>query len=643
MQPLWTPTRDHIAQTQVVDLMAMLNQQTGRALGEYAALHRFSVHEPEQFWPAVWAHAGILGDPGERVLSTRTLPGAQFFPDGTLNLAENCLMRGEPKALALRVYTERGHVASLTRQELIMRVATVQEALSAAGISAGDVVAGFLPNGAEAIIGALATLSLGAIWTSCSPDFGIDAVIDRFGQTQPKALLAVSEVLYGGVVRDVSATTTALLAGIPSLEVCLHVGTPPSDVSSDARVKRLDQLPVATQTPRFLRVNAQHPAFILYSSGTTGAPKCIIHSHVGALLQVVKEHRYHVDIKPGDRLFYYTTCGWMMWNWLCLGLASEAALMLYDGSPFAQGPETLWSLAAADQWTVFGTSAKYLSALDKAGYRPATEDLSALKAVLSTGSPLAPTTFEFVYRDIKADVLLGSISGGTDILSCFCLCSPLLPVYSGQLQCAGLGLDVDVVDPDGRSVTGTQGELVCRRPFPSLPVGFYHDPDNQKYHAAYFEKFPGLWTHGDYAERTLEGGFIIHGRSDTTLNPGGVRIGTAELYRALDDLESIRDAVAIGVRRDEDEDIVLFVVLPEGESLTEALAEDLRARIRAARSPRHVPKIIAQVADVPRTVSGKIAELAVRQIVHGEPIGNMDALANPDALEYFRNHPALAS
>ncbi len=643
MQPLWTPTPERIAHSQLVDLMATVNRETGRAIGDYPSLHRFSVHEPERFWPILWHHAGLQGEMGERVLSSRAMPGSQFFPDGSLNLAENCLMRGDPSALAMIVYREHGKIEQLTRDALVQRVATLQNALIEAGIGSGDVVAGFLPNGAEAIIGALATLSLGAIWTSCSPDFGVEAVIDRFGQIKPKALLAVSQVLYGGTLRDVSTITLALLARIPSITTCFHVGQGAPITHVGCRVREIAELSVHNEPPTFVRVSTQHPAFILYSSGTTGAPKCIIHSHLGALLQVVKEHRYHVDLKPGDRLFFYTTCGWMMWNWLCLGLASEAALMIYDGSPFASGPETLWSLAAQDQWTVFGTSAKYLSALDKAGYRPATEDLSHLKAILSTGSPLAPATFEFVYRDIKADVLLGSISGGTDILSCFCLCCPILPVYSGQLQCAGLGLDVDVLDHEGTPITATQGELVCRRPFPSMPLGFFNDTDGHRYQAAYFQRFAGLWTHGDFAERTEEGGFIIHGRSDTTLNPGGVRIGTAEIYRALDDLDSIRDAVAIGLRRGDDEDIVLFVVLAEGDILTDAMERMLRDRIRHARSPRHVPKIIAQVADVPRTVSGKIAELAVRQMVHGEPIGNMDALANPDALAHFKNHPALAS
>jgi acetoacetyl-CoA synthetase len=642
MQPLWIPTPERIARSQLIELMATLNRETGRALGDYASLHRFSVHEPERFWPIVWRHAGLVGEMGARVLSSRAMPGAQFFPDGHLNLAENCLMRGDPSALAMIVYGEHGKTEELTRAALIQRVATLQQALIRAGVHSGDVVAGFLPNGAEAIIGALATLSLGAVWTSCSPDFGVEAVIDRFGQTQPKVLLAVSQVVYGGVRRDVSNTTQTLLARVPSITTCLHVGDGAPTTRAGCQVHDMAACAVHPEPPTFLRVSTQHPAFILYSSGTTGAPKCIIHSHVGALLQVVKEHRYHVDIKPGDRLFYYTTCGWMMWNWLCIGLASEAALMIYDGSPFASGPETLWTLAAQDHWTVFGTSAKYLSALDKAGYRPATEDLSPLKAILSTGSPLAPATFEFVYRDIKADVLLGSISGGTDILSCFCLCCPILPVYAGQLQCAGLGLDVDVLDHNGAPITEAQGELVCRRPFPSMPLGFFNDPDDRRYHAAYFERFPGLWTHGDFAERTADGGFIIHGRSDTTLNPGGVRIGTAEIYRALDDLDSIRDAVAIGWRRGDDEEIVLFVVLAEGLVLNDTMERMLRDRIREARSPRHVPKIIAQVADVPRTVSGKIAELAVRQMVHGEPIGNMDALANPDALAHFEHHPALA-
>ncbi|MGA8205783.1 MAG: acetoacetate--CoA ligase, partial [Woeseiaceae bacterium] len=517
--------------------------------------------------------------------------------------------------------------------------------LAAAGVVPGDRVAGFLPNCPEAIVAMLATASLGAIWSSCSPDFGVDGVVDRFGQIAPRVLVATDGYYYNGKRIDSRPVVAGILAAMPQIERTVIVPFL-GEAGAGSKLRGAvvwDDFLVPGARLAFTPVAFDHPLYVMYSSGTTGVPKCIVHGHGGSLLQHLKEHVLHTDVGGGDRLFYFTTCGWMMWNWLASGLAAGATLVLYDGSPFAHDGRVLWELAERERVTVFGTSAKYISALEKAGIRPQDAfDLAALRSVLSTGSPLAPASFDYVYDAIGERVQLASISGGTDILSCFALGNPLLPVRRGELQCRGLGMAVEIFDDAGRPLVGEQGELVCTRPFPSAPVGFWNDPDRSRYRSAYFERFPGVWAHGDFAELTPDGGLIIYGRSDAVLNPGGVRIGTAEIYRQVEKLDEIVESIAIGQRWADDVRVVLFVVLRSGLELDDALKARIRSVIRSNTTPRHVPAKIVAVADIPRTKSGKIVELAVRSVVHGERVAHTEALANPEALEHFRDVAALA-
>ena len=645
---LWRPAPGQVERAQLTRFMRAVSGSAAPILETYDALWRWSIDHPERFWPAVWDFCGVQASRRWDVVLEHTdqMPGAQWFQGARLNFAENLLRQDEPDRPALIWRGEDGSRRSYTRAELHRETARLAGALRALGIEPGDRVAGFLPNCPEAVIAMLATASLGATWSSCSPDFGAQGVLDRFGQIRPKVLFTADGYRYNGKRIDSLERIRGVLEQLEGVERVVLVPFLDAEPDADAlpHAVRWHDLLSAESELDFAQLPFDHPLYILYSSGTTGVPKCIVHGAGGTLLQHLKEHRLHTDIGPDDTLFYFTTCGWMMWNWLVSGLAAGATLVLYDGNPFHPGPEALWRMADEEGITVFGTSAKYLAAVEKAGFAPREHfELAPLRAVLSTGSPLMPASFDFVYRDVKADVQLASISGGTDIVSCFALGCPVLPVHRGELQCRGLGMAVEVWDDEGGAHTEEPGELVCTRPFPSMPVGFWNDPDGTKYRAAYFERFPGVWHHGDWARLTAHGGLVIYGRSDAVLNPGGVRIGTAEIYRQVEKLEEVVESLAIGQDWGDDQRIVLFVRLRDGEALDEALRARIRQVIRANTTPRHVPAKILQVNDIPRTLSGKIVELAVRNIVHGRPVKNTDALANPAALEDFRDRPELAA
>ena len=633
---------------------------------DYQLLYRWSIDHPEQFWPEWWRYCDIVAEdrPGrepwddvvvglDRMAPPDPAQGPRWFLGSRINFAENLLRYADDRE-ALVSWNESGRRAALTYRDLQEAVASVAAALKAHGIVAGDRVAGFVPNIPEAIIAMLATASLGAVWSSCSPDFGVKGVLDRFGQIAPRVLFTADGYRYAGKEIDSLGRVREIVEQIPAIERVVVIpylrSDPPLASIRNATMWFAwleGQRPEATgQGAGYERFAFDHPLYIMYSSGTTGLPKCMVHGAGGTLLQHMKEHQLHADLRRDDRLFYFSTCGWMMWNWLASGLATGATLILYDGAPLAPNPAILWDMAQAERITVFGTSAKYIAAAEKAGLEPArTHDLTHLRTILSTGSPLAPPGFDYVYEKIKRDVCLSSISGGTDIISCFAGGNPTGPVWRGELQALSLGMAVDVFDENGRPVRGEPGELVCTKPFPSMPVAFWNDPDGTKYRAAYFDYFPGVWRHGDWAELTEHDGMIITGRSDATLNPGGVRIGTAEIYRQVEQLPEIVESLVIGQdigdERDRDVRIVLFVRLREGLTLDDALRDRIRRLVRENASPHHVPKVIVQVTDIPRTISGKITEMAVRDVVHGRPVKNTDALANPQALDLFRNLPEL--
>ena len=645
-KPLWTPSPETVAASGMAAFMGAVNERHGLALASYDALHEWSADEPALVWDAVWDFCGVIGDKGGRVLAdAEKMPGAQFFPDARLNFAEN-LLREEGADAALLFNNEGEMREPVTRAALARDVARFAAVLKSWGVGEGDRVAAFMPNCPETIVAMLAAASIGAVFSSCSPDFGAKGVLDRFGQIEPKVLVACDGYRYAGKVLPAHDKLAEIIAGLPSLEhaaIVPFIGEGPKGLAkADDWTALLAAAPDDALT--FARLPFSHPLYIMYSSGTTGIPKCIVHSAGGTLLQHLKEHRLHCDLKPGETLFYFTTCGWMMWNWLVSGLAAGATLALYDGSPFHPSERVLFDYIDAAKINVFGTSAKFIDAVKKSGLKPReTHGLSSMRMILSTGSPLVPESFDFVYEDIKSDAALCSISGGTDIVSCFVLGSPMLPVWRGEIQAKGLGMAVEVWDEAGNPVTGEKGELVCTRPFPSMPVGFWNDADGAKYRAAYFERFPGVWCHGDFAEITAHGGIVIHGRSDATLNPGGVRIGTAEIYAQVEQLPEVQEALAIGQDWQGDVRVVLFVVMKGGAALDDAMQKRIRDKIRAGASPRHVPAKIVAVADIPRTKSGKITELAVRDIVHGREVKNREALANPEALALYRNLAELAS
>ena len=638
-KPLWIPSEQSRRASPMHVFMEACNERFGLSLSDFEGLHAWSIAERENFWTAVWDFCGIRGDRGDRALTDADdMLEARFFPDASLNFAENLLVRaGDGDALIFRGEDKVRDRWSWDR--LTATVSRLQQAYLALGIAKGDRIAAMMPNMPETIACMLAAASIGAIWSSCSPDFGEQGVMDRFGQIEPKLFIACSGYWYNGKLQDVTEKVSAVSRRLaaPAL-IVRYAGDADAVVKATENARTLDDFlaPFEPRTVEYVALPFSHPLYILFSSGTTGVPKCIVHSAGGTLLQLVKEHRLHCGVVPGEKVFYFTTCGWMMWNWLVNGLAAGATLCLYDGSPFAPDGNVLFDYAQDEKFAVFGTSAKYIDAVRKSGLKPATShDLSSLRLMTSTGSPLSPEGFTFVYEGIKSDVQLASISGGTDIVSCFVLGNPLQPIWRGEIQGPGLGLAVDVWSEDGKPVRGEKGELVCTKAFPSMPIMFWNDPGRGKYRAAYFERFDNIWCHGDFAEWTSHGGLVIHGRSDATLNPGGVRIGTAEIYNQVEQMEEVAEALCIGQDWEDDVRVVLFVRLVPDARLTDDLIKAIKTRIRTGATPRHVPAKIIAVSDIPRTKSGKIVELAVRDMVHGRPVRNKEALANPEALDLF--------
>lgn len=646
---LWQPSQERIEGTNMFQFMQYVNNRHDTNLKNYDDLYQWSVTEIPKFWAAVWDFGEIIcSQPYTEVVDDFTkMPGAKWFQGARLNFAQN-LLRYRDDQIAISFKGEGKPTVSITYAELYDRVARLAKSFRDMGVKAGDRVAGFMPNMTETVIGMLAATSIGAIWSSCSPDFGIKGVLDRFGQIEPKVLITPDGYFYGGKTFDSLERISEVVKQIPSIEKVVVVPYTktdpdpkivPNGVLFNDFLSKEDGLEI-----EFEQVPPDHPLYIMYSSGTTGVPKCIVHGVSGTLIQHIKELKLHTDVKREDTIFYFTTCGWMMWNWLVSSLTLGARVLLYDGSPFFPRPGVLWQLAQDEKISIFGTSAKYLAAVEKAGVKPKESfDLAPLKAILSTGSPLSIESFEYVYRDIKEDLVLSSISGGTDIVSCFALGNPVGPVYAGELQCRGLGMKVQAFNDEGKPVTQEKGELVCAASAPSMPIYFWNDPDGQKYRNAYFELWPNIWSHGDYIEITEHGGVIIYGRSDATLNPGGVRIGTAEIYRQVENIPEVLDSLVVGQDWDNDVRVILFVKLREGHELTDELLKRIKTTIRQNTTPRHVPAKVISVEDIPYTISGKKVELAVRKVIHDQAVKNKDALANPEALDLYKELPELAS
>jgi acetoacetyl-CoA synthetase len=653
MKPLWQPSEQLIEQAQLTQFARQVIRKRRLEINSYPEFYQWSVDRPEEFWSDLWDFGGVVASrKGATVLvDGDKMPGAHWFPEARLNFAENLMRRGD-RGDAFVFWDESGFRRRVSYADLYSDVSRAAQALLALGLRAGDRVAAFMPNIPEAGMLALAALSQGIVWSSCSPDFGVEGVLDRFGQIEPKALFCADGYRYNGEEHDSLGRVAQLVEKLPTLRKVVVVPhlDPRADVSDVPKAVVLEEW-LRRYTPgdiAFAQLPFEHPLYILFTSGTTGKPKCIVHGAGGSLLQALKMFKLHFDLRPGERFFYFCTLNWVVWNLLFSALAAEASVMLYDGSPFAKNGRILFDYAEKERITHFGTSAKFIDAISKRGLRPRdTHDLAPLRMILSTGSPLAPESFDYVYDAVKQDVCLSSISGGTDIMGAFAEANMVLPVYRGELQCRSLGMAVQVFNDAGDPVVGEKGELVCTKPFPSMPLGFWNDRGGERYHAAYFAKYPNVWCHGDWSELTERGTMLVYGRSDATLNPGGVRIGTAEIYRVVERIDEVEEAVAIGQLWPPDQPtdtrVVLFVKLREPHALEDHLEERIRHDIRRHASPRHVPARIVQVADIPRTKNGKVVELAVRSVVHGMPVANTDALANPEALELFRNLPELAT
>ncbi len=649
-QPLWSPSPEQIANANLTRFRLMVNQRHRISLVGYPELYQWSIDDREGFWSSLWEFGEVVhSEPYKQVgHDLDKMPGARWFPGARLNFAEN-LLRYRDDQPAIIFWGEDGSRQQYSYAQLYDLAARAARGLKAAGVGVGDRVVGFMPNLPQTVAAMLAATSLGAIWSSCSPDFGIRGVFDRFGQIKPKVLFTADGYFYNGKQLDCLERVSGVLEKIPSIELTVVVPYAESDPDAGrlpGKALVWDQFLGADDSPEmsFEQLPFDHPLYIMYSSGTTGLPKCMVHGAGGTLLQHLKEHLLHCDAKRQDRIFYFTTCGWMMWNWLVSALATGATLLLFDGSPFYPDPGVLWRMAEKEGMTLFGTSARYIASIENAGLRPGSDhDLSALRIIASTGSPLAPESFDYVYREVKQDVCLSSISGGTDIISCFALGNPTAPVYRSELQCRGLGMATQAFNDQGQPVIGQKGELVCTKAFPSMPIYFWNDEDGQKYHQAYFDVYPNIWHHGDFMEVTEHGGVIMYGRSDATLNPGGVRIGTAEIYRQVENMPEIDDSLVIGQDWDNDVRVLLFVKLAEGHDLTDELVQTIRTNIRMNASPRHVPAKIIAVEDIPYTISGKKVELAVKNIIHGLPVTNRDALKNPESLDLYRDMEELKS